>query len=122
MPSEANIQVASLRRQVILSWQDFGPRRRKRAPEERLMIAVLHDALDCLEKYRFATGREGRRLFHQTKRWFLTDDTQWPYSFERICGALDLDASAVRRRIAIRAVAQRTSRSLETPKSGTSGY
>lgn len=122
MPSEANLQVAGLRRQFILSWQEFGPRRRKQAPEERLMIAVLHDALDCLEKYRFATGRQGRRLFHQTKRWFLADDTLWPYSFERICGALDLDANTVRQRIAIRAVAQRTSRSLETLKSGTHGY
>jgi len=110
MPSEVNLQV------------DFRPMRRKQAPEERLMIAVLRDALDCLEKYRFATGRQGRRLFYETRRWFLADDTRWPYSFERICGALDLEASAVRRRITMRAVAQRTSRSLETLKSGTHGY
>jgi hypothetical protein len=85
---------------------------RKRAPEELLMIAVLNDALECLEKHRFATEIQPCRLFRQARRWFLTSDTQWPYSFERICGALDLDANRLRRRIAIRAAAQRTSRSM----------
>ena len=115
MASEGNLQGAGLRRQLspherVLPWQDFGPVRRKTAPEERLMIAVLHDALECLEKHRFATAREGRRLFCQTKRWILADDMQWPYSFERICSALDLDPIAVRRRLALRAAAERTSR------------
>ncbi len=27
----------------------------------------------------------------------LAEETDWPYSFERICGTLDLDANAVRR-------------------------
>jgi hypothetical protein len=94
---------------------------RKHAPEERLMIAVLREALDCLDKYRFATGCQGRRLFHQAKCWFLADDTEWPYSFEHICGALDLDPSTVRRRLAIRAAAQRTSL-MDSLKSGTNGY
>jgi hypothetical protein len=85
---------------------------RKRTPEELLMIAVLNDALECLEKHRFATEGARRRLFRQARRWFLACDTQWPYSFERICGALDLDANRLRRRIASRAAAQRTSRSI----------
>jgi hypothetical protein len=84
---------------------------RKRAPEELLMIAVLNDALKCLEKHRFATERQAYQLFRQARRWFLAGDTSWLYSFERICAALDLDANRLRRRIAIRAAAQRTSRS-----------
>jgi hypothetical protein len=65
------------------------------------MIAVLHDALDCVEKYRFATSSHGRRLFHEAKQWFLADEADWPYSFECICGVLGLDADAVRHRLGV---------------------
>ena len=115
MANEATRQLAEFRREVsrhdrILPWRGLAPMARKRAPEELLMIAVLIDALECLEKHRFATERRECRLFRQARRWFLAGDTQWPYSFERICGALDLDANRILRRIAIRAAAQRTSR------------
>ncbi len=65
------------------------------------MITILHDALDCLTRYRTATDRHGRRLFHQAQEWLLTDDADWPYSFERICAVLDLDRNAVRQRLGI---------------------
>jgi hypothetical protein len=109
---EANLQLAGVpvgmtQPDIILPSQHFGPRRTQ-APEQRLMIAVLHDALDCLEKYRFATGRHGRRLFHDAKQWFLADEPEWPYSFECICGVLDLDSNAVRQRLRV-ALEQRTS-------------
>lgn len=105
MAIEANPQLAGVpssltRLDIILPSQHFGPRR-KQAPEQRLMMAVLHDALDCLEKYRFATGAHGRRLFHEAMQWFLADETEWPYSFECICGALDLDSNAVRQRLRV---------------------
>jgi hypothetical protein len=82
---------------VILPSQYRAPRRIQ-APEQRLMIAVLQDAIDCVEKYRFTRdyrGR-GRRLFDEAMRWLLAEETDWPYSFECICGVLDLDANAVR--------------------------
>ncbi len=105
MAIEANLQLAGVpssltQLDIILPSQHFGPRR-KQAPEQRLMIAVLHDALDCLEKYRSATGSQGRRLFREAKQWFLADETQWPYSFECICGVLDLDSNAVRQRLGV---------------------
>ena len=102
---EANLQLAEVpssltQLDIILPSQHFGPRR-KQAPEQRLMIAVLHDALDCVDKYRFATSARGRRLFHEAKQWFLADETEWPYSFECICGVLDLDSNAVRQRLRV---------------------
>ena len=105
MAIEANLQLAGIpssltQLDIILPSQHFGPRR-KQAPEQRLMIAVLHDALDCLEKYRFAASKQGRRLFHEAKQWFLADETEWPYSFECICGVLDLDSNAVRQRLGV---------------------
>jgi len=92
---------------IILPSQHFGPRR-KPAPEQRLMIAVLHDALDCVERYRSATNVHGRRLFDDAKQWFLAREMDWPYSFECICGVLDLDANCVRQRLRV-ALEQRTS-------------
>jgi hypothetical protein len=83
---------------ILLPSQHFGPRRTQ-APEQRLMIAVLHDALDCVEKYRFATDTRGRRLFGEAKQWLLADEADWPYSFECICGVLELDSNAVRQRL-----------------------
>ena len=83
---------------IILPSQYFGPRRMQ-APEQRLMIAVLRDALDCVEKYRCATSARGQRLFREAKRWLFAEEADWPYSFECICGVLDLDSNAVRQRL-----------------------
>lgn len=76
------------------------------------MIAILHDAIDCIEKYRFTTERQGRRVFQEAKRWFRTHDPDWPCSFERVCEVLDLDPLTVRRRLATPTVARRASRVL----------
>ena len=102
---EANLRLAGvptgmMQLDIVLPSQHFGPRR-KQAPEQRLMIAVLHDALDCVEKFRCATDSQGRRLFQEAKHWFLADEADWPYSFECICGVLDLDADAVRQRLRV---------------------
>ena len=85
---------------VVLPSQYFLTRRHQ-APEKRLMIAVLHDALDCLYKYRFATDKHALRLFHETREWFLSEEADWPYAFESICSVLDLDSTAVRQRLAV---------------------
>jgi len=63
------------------------------------MIAVLDDAIQCLQKYRFATNRRGRRLLREVTQWLLAEETDWPYSFPSICAVLDLDADAVRHRL-----------------------
>lgn len=70
------------------------------------MIAVLADAVNCIAKYRFATDVPGQRLFDAEQEWLFSDDTQWPYSFEYICDALDLDADAVRQSLGSIAVQQ----------------
>ena len=86
----------------------------KQAPEEQLMIAILHDAIDCIEKYRFATDTRRQRLFQEAKAWLLADESAWPYSFESICAVIELDATAVRERLRLTAM-QQTSPT-ETPE------
>lgn len=100
MTLEANPQVGEasthiLQPDVLLPAQLFGPRR-KQAPEEHLMMAVLHDAVECLAKHRSSTLPRDRRLFDETQQWFLVRESEWPYSFESICAVLDLDSEAVR--------------------------
>jgi hypothetical protein len=83
---------------IVLPSQLFG-RRRSPAPELRLMIAVFRDALDCLEKHSAEDSAQNRRLYFEAREWFLADEANWPYSFEGICGVLDLDSNAVRRQL-----------------------
>lgn len=65
-------------------------------PERSLMMAVLEDAIDCIDRCRLATYGPPRRVFEEERRWFLDEDARWPYSFASICETLDLDANAVR--------------------------
>ena len=89
-----------LRPHVILPAQHFNPPQ-KLLPEQELMMAVLEDAVWCIEKYRLPMDGPGRRLFLDAKHWLLASEPQWPYSFECICAALDLDAEAVRHRLQV---------------------
>jgi len=105
MAIEANLQLAGVpssltQPDIILPSQHFGPRR-KQAPEQRLMIAVVQDAINCIEKYRFATDHRGRRLFDEVMQWLGAKETGWPYSFEFICEVLGLNANAVRHRLGV---------------------
>jgi hypothetical protein len=106
---QENVNVAGVRGLIQDDlWDDLGPLRRKQRPEGQLMIAVLQDAIDCLEKHRFATGHFERRLFHDAQRWILNRGAAGPFAFEFICGVLGLDANAVRRGLRGRADGQRT--------------
>jgi hypothetical protein len=60
------------------------------------MIAVLQDAINCVEKYRSAGDFRRRRLFVEAQQWILSGKTEWPYSFESICEVFGLDSDAVR--------------------------
>lgn len=85
---------------IILPSQHYGALR-KFTPEQRLMVAVLYDVLDCLEKYRLTLEPEGRRHFEDARRWLLASEPEWPYSFQCICSALDLNAVAVLERLPV---------------------
>lgn len=86
---------------IVLPEQYFAGHR-KQKPEHRLMMAVLQDALECLAKHRNAVEVHARQLFRETESWFLCSESRWPYSFEAICGVLDLDADAVRKSLRVK--------------------
>ncbi|RMD83007.1 MAG: hypothetical protein D6815_07735 [Candidatus Dadabacteria bacterium] len=66
-------------------------------PRNRLMLAVLEEALATFRRGLGAKKAEQRRLFYEVDRWIASDDTDWPFSFENICGCLGIDPDYIRR-------------------------
>ncbi len=84
---------------ILLPAQYFATLRRKgtQEPERRLVIAILEDAVDCFHKHLFARDHKAQQLFEDAETWILSEDRDWPFSFENICELLDLNASYLRR-------------------------
>src|SRR5215510_15536760 len=68
-------------------------------PEKRLMLAILQDAIACLEKGLFRTSRHGSRPAYEAAQWIAQRDRTWLFSFESICDNLNLDAEALRQQL-----------------------
>jgi hypothetical protein len=64
--------------------------------EKRLMIAVLKDAVECLEKYRGARSSAGRSHYDNAIEWVKDTDTDWLFSFTNICDLLGFDPNYMR--------------------------
>jgi hypothetical protein len=58
--------------------------------ERRLMLAILEDAVSCFQKYAGAARPRSKRLFQEAEEWFLDEDCTWVFSFESICGVLNI--------------------------------
>jgi hypothetical protein len=67
-----------------------------RVPEDRLMLAVLLDAVALLREYAFGTHPHSRRTVVDTLAWFASDDASWPLSFRNVCVVLDIDVDHFR--------------------------
>jgi hypothetical protein len=66
------------------------------APEQRLLLAVLAEAVASLRRNAGAHGPGGRRRFAETVAWFASDATDSPFTFASICDALGLEAAYLR--------------------------
>lgn len=69
-------------------------------PEHRLMLAVLEDAVSCLQRFAHLSGRHQQRVFEGARKWFLSNDDGWPFSFVNVCNALGIETSYLRRGLA----------------------
>ncbi len=65
-------------------------------PEKELMLAVLEDAIACMQKYLLAQKDKEKRLFRDAQDWILVKDSDWPFSFENICFHLGIDPNYLR--------------------------
>lgn len=87
----------------VLISQVWGDARRRSAAlssEKRLMLAVLHDALDCYQKYMFSYDRLGRELFKEAAAWIECTNADGLFSFQNISETLDIEPEYFRRGLA----------------------
>lgn len=65
-------------------------------PERALVVVVLWQAANDLQKYRFGRTRKQQRLYMEAYRWVASEERSWPYSFVNLCEALKLSPEYLR--------------------------
>ncbi len=82
---------------AILPAQFFADRHKFGEPIERLMFAVLNDAIRCYQTNFGVQRLRARRSLVETKQWLFGLRYDAPFSFENICEVSQIDASRLRR-------------------------
>src|SRR5215831_11677543 len=67
-----------------------------------LMLAVLEDAVRCIEAGRRRRSFDARRLAAEAEAWVRWNRRDWPFSFLNVCDVLGFDADALRKRLLTR--------------------
>ena len=68
--------------------------------EQRLMLAILTDAVNILREYRISPNPDKRNSFNEASSWiFAKGIFTSSLSFDHVCEALGLDAESLRRRL-----------------------
>ena len=67
--------------------------------EQRLMLAVLVDAINVLRGWRGVGSGRKRRAFAEAAQWVNTTGTHYPFAFDSVCDALDIDSEMLRLRL-----------------------
>ena len=67
-----------------------------REPEQKLMFAVLEDAIYCFQRYASACDKLRTRQFLDAKQWIMEEDGDWPFSFANICEVFGLSPQYIR--------------------------
>ena len=91
-PGKESIE-SMLEPELVLPDQLAAPRRDSLVSGERaLRLAVLEDAIRCLE----APTRRRDEAAREALRWITATDDDWPFSFVDVCEALDIDPGRLR--------------------------
>jgi hypothetical protein len=83
---------------VLLASEFFEGLRKERKtdPAKKLMLAILEDAVNCLQHYASVSGETGRTLYHEARAWIMDPHNRWIFSFENVCESLDLNPDYIR--------------------------
>ena len=65
-------------------------------PEQRLLYAILEDAIHVYQTGRTGSHDNARKLLAHTEAWLASDDVSWPMSFQNVCAALGFDPQYLR--------------------------
>jgi hypothetical protein len=89
-----------------------------REGEEKLMLAVLENAIEYFQKHVLAKDERAKKLFQEAEEWILEKHSDWLYSFENICEALGLHPDYMRQGLLCWKEARRKSRSIQAHHAG----
>jgi hypothetical protein len=67
--------------------------------EQRLMLAVLTDAINVLGDSRVSPNRRKRNSFNEASSWVFAKGITSLLSYDHVCDALGVDAESLRRRL-----------------------
>ena len=67
--------------------------------EQRLMLAVLADAINTLRNYRVSPTAHKLNSFKEASSWVFANSIEGPMSFDQVCDALGVNAESLRRRL-----------------------
>ncbi len=88
-----------IRYHLLLAHVSLPTPRYQVTPEKRLMLAILQDAVACLEKGFFRPSQRCSRSASEVVQWITQRDSTWLFSFENICENLNFDAEALRQQL-----------------------
>ena len=69
---------------------------RAASAEEKLMLAVLENAIEQFQEYALAEDAKGKALLHEVEEWLWDKDSDWFFSFESICETLKFSPEYLR--------------------------
>ena len=89
----------SFRSDAVLPAQFFHERQGSGAlkPFSRLMHAILIDAVRCYQVNFDARSPSKKQQFSEARGWLFHDEDSGPFSFRKVCDALEIDPDNVRR-------------------------
>ena len=96
---DENATVASLLEpDTVASAQYFDNFQRKTPtePENRLLLAVLEDAIHCFQDNVLAENGKSKKLFDDAEEWVLKEGADWIFSFRNVCELLGIDPEYLR--------------------------
>ena len=69
--------------------------------EQRLILAVLVDAINVLHARNPMAGARKRHAFTEAAKWVLTRGNHYLFSFDSVCDALNIEPETLRERIGL---------------------
>jgi hypothetical protein len=94
----SDFEMAPCEPSAVLPAQMFGDARMNDATSgpRALMLAVLEDAVRCIEGGRWRSHYRARRLAAEAEAWVRCKRREWPFSFVNICEVLGFDVDTMR--------------------------
>src|SRR5918992_4799036 len=64
--------------------------------QRKLMLAILQDAVECLEKYRTSKSSVHQELYQNALNWVRDPGADWLFCFTNVCDFLGFDPTFMR--------------------------